>query len=93
MTQKNNRYTEDFKKQIVQLYETGQSANALCQQYDIGKSTIWKWIGYSKKSGSFKTAENRSEADKELLQLRKENKQLKMENDILKQAALIMGRK
>ncbi|EGQ4113233.1 transposase, partial [Staphylococcus pseudintermedius] len=30
---------------------------------------------------------------KELRKLRKENQQLKMENDILKQAALIMGRK
>ncbi|MDJ1089104.1 hypothetical protein [Macrococcoides caseolyticum] len=31
--------------------------------------------------------------EKELRKLRKENQQLKMENDILKQAALIMGRK
>jgi transposase len=34
-----------------------------------------------------------SESEKELRQVRKENKQLGMENDILKQAALILGRK
>ena len=31
--------------------------------------------------------------EKELIRLKKENQQLKMENDILKQASLIMGRK
>ena len=41
---------------------------------------------------SFKEIDNRSPEDIELLRLRKENKQLKMENDILKQAALILGR-
>lgn len=44
-------------------------------------------------SGSFKAKDNRSEEERRILQLEKENKQLRMENDILKQAALIMGRK
>ena len=37
--------------------------------------------------------DNRSDEENELIRLRKEVQQLKMENDILKQAALIMGRK
>ena len=44
-------------------------------------------------SGSFKAKDNRTDEENELLRLRKENKQLLMENDILKQAALIMVRK
>lgn len=44
-------------------------------------------------SGSFKAKDNRTDEENELLRLRKENKQLLMENDILKQAALIMARK
>ena len=44
-------------------------------------------------TGSFKAVDNRSEIENELLILRKENKQLKMENDILKQAAVIIGKK
>jgi len=44
-------------------------------------------------SGSFKEKNNRSKEETELIQPRKEVQQLKMENDILKQAALIMGRK
>ena len=44
-------------------------------------------------SGSFKIDDSRTDEEKRLLQLEKENQQLRMENDILKQAALIMGRK
>ena len=48
------------------------------------------WIQKYNKTGSFKESDNISEEEKEL---KKEVQQLKMENDILKQAALIMGRK
>ena len=47
----------------------------------------------SNNTGSFKSCDNRTEEEKEIIRLKKENQQLKMENDILKQAALIMGRK
>jgi transposase len=45
------------------------------------------------RSGSFAAKDNRSSEENELIALRKEVQQLKMENDILKQATLIMGRK
>ncbi|MWP63325.1 IS3 family transposase, partial [Gilliamella sp. Pas-s25] len=44
-------------------------------------------------TGSFIAKDNRRTEENELIALRKENKRLLMENDILKQAALIMGRK
>ena len=47
----------------------------------------------SDNSGSFHEKDNRTPEQEELIKLRKENQQLKMENDILKQAALILGRK
>jgi len=46
-----------------------------------------------KNKGSLNARDNRSEEENELLALRKENKQLRLYYDILKQAALIMGRK
>jgi transposase len=42
---------------------------------------------------SFKKKDNLTEEQAELIKLRKQVKQLEMENDILKQAALIRGRK
>ena len=61
--------------------------------YDLTPSALNGWIKKFNTTGSFKHKDNISDEEKRLLQLEKENKQLKMENDILKQAALIMGRK
>ena len=93
MAGKTRNYTEEFKKQIVSLHTNGKSALELAKEYDLAKSTITKWARDYGKTGSFKASDNRSEEENELLKLRKENKQLLMEVDILKQAALIMGRK
>ena len=65
----------------------------IAREYQIAKSTIIKWLNDYSESGSFKAKDNRTIEENELLRLRKENKQLMMENDILKQAALIMGRR
>lgn len=93
MAGKKKNYTEEFKKQIVALKQNGKSTADIAREYQIAKSTIIKWVNDYSKSGSFKAKDNRSDEENELLRLRKENKQLLMENDILKQAALIMARK
>jgi transposase len=93
MAGKKKNYTEDFKKQIVALKQSGKSTVEIAKDYNIAKSTIIKWTNDYTNSGSFKAKDNRTEEENELIRLRKENKQLLMENDILKQAALIMGRK
>ena len=93
MAGKTKNYTEEFKKQIISLHANGKSALELAKEYGISKSTVTKWVRDYAKTKSFKASDNRSEEENELLKLRKENKQLLMEVDILKQAALIMGRK
>lgn len=93
MAGKTKNYTEDFKKQIVALKTNGKATAEIAKEYGIAKSTIIKWVNDYSKSGSFKAKDNRTDEENELLRLRKENKQLQMENDILKQAALIMARK
>ena len=50
-------------------------------------------VNMTSNSGSFHEKDNRTPEQEELIRLRKENQQLRMENDILKQAALILGRK
>ena len=93
MSKRNNRYTDEFKIQIVNLLDSGKSISEISREYDIAKSTIHKWAKNYNNSKSFKAKDNLTESEKELIKLRKQNQQLKMENDILKQAALIMGRK
>jgi transposase len=95
MTTKRPRrtYTDEFKNQLVQLYLNGKRKCDIIREYEIAASLLDKWIKQSQTTGSFKEKDNRSDLEKELIELRKRNKQLEMENDILKQAALILGRK
>ena len=87
------RYEEEFKKQIVSLFNNGKSLADLNREFGVAKSTIKEWVERFNKTESFKASDNRTEEEKELIKLKKENKCLKMENDILKQAALILGQK
>ena len=87
------KFTEEFKRQMVQLHASGKPANEIIKEYDLTPSTFHKWVKQYNNSGSFKEKDNQTPQEKELIKLRKMNQQLLMENDILKQAALIMGRK
>jgi len=86
-------YTDEFKNQVVQLYKNGKRKCDIIREYDISSSLLDKWIKQANYSGSYKEKDNHTPEQKELIELRKRNKQLEMENDILKQAALIFGRK
>jgi transposase len=78
---------------MVKLYESGKPRKDIIDEYDLTPSTLDKWVKQSQTSGSFKEKDNRTPEEAELIKLRKENQRLLMENDILKQAALIIGRK
>jgi transposase len=93
MPKKRRTFTTDFKKQVVALYENGKSRQDIVSEYELTASALDRWITQFQQSGSFKEKDNRSPEEQELVELRKRNKQLEMEVDILKQAALIMGRK
>ena len=90
---KRRTFTDDFKHQMVSLYQHGKSRSEIVAEYDLTPSALDRWITQASQSGSFKTKDNRSPQEQELIALSKELKQLRMENDILKQAALIIGRK
>jgi len=90
---KKKHYAEEFKKQIVMLRKSGKGVKEIAEEYKLARSTINGWVNFYENTGSFKHSDNRSEQEKELIRLNKENKQLLMEVDILKAAALIMSRK
>ena len=86
-------FTQEFKTQIVNLYLGGKKKSEILREYDLHAATLDRWIKQHESTGSFKEKDNRTPEENELIELRKRNQQLEMENDILKQAALIMGRK
>lgn len=95
MSEKRERRTfnDEFKHQIVQLYNSGKPKAEICREYDLAQTVVDRWVKRINTTGSAKECDNRTPEELELIKLRKENNQLKMENDILKQAALIFAQR
>ena len=86
-------FTEEFKQQMVQLFNSGKPRSEVAREYDLTPSALNNWIKRINATGYSKEADNRTPEENELIKLRKENQRLLMKNEILKQAALIFGRK
>ncbi|BDT04698.1 transposase [Spiroplasma ixodetis] len=39
-----NSYTDEFKKQIVALYQSGKSVSCLAKEYNVTRAATYKWI-------------------------------------------------
>lgn len=86
-------YSEAQKKQLVELYNHGKPKCEIVREYDLTSSSFDRWVKRINATGSSHEKDNRTMQEQELIDLRKENLQLRMENDVLKQAALIFARK
>lgn len=86
-------FTEEFKKQMVELYKAGKTRAEIAREYDLTASALDRWIARISKSGSSREKDNRSEEENELIALRKEYQRVLLENEILKKAALIFAKK
>ena len=86
-------YEEEFKRQIVQLYENGKPSSQIRAEYGIPRSTLRRWVQGIRNSGSTKAADNRTPEENGLIELRKRDRQLEMEVDVSEQAAPVFARK
>jgi transposase len=91
------RYTAAFKAQAVELVGLGKPISEVAEELEIGASILYRWVrngGQSPRLGSEGgRAVGEEPAADELRRLRRENANLKLENDILKKAAVILGTK
>ena len=87
------RFTEELKRQIVDLHHAGKPPKDIEVEYDLGHSTVRRWIKLMDATGSARAADNRTPEQQRIIDLERENRQLKMEVDVLKQAALIFAQK
>ncbi len=86
-------YDEAFKRQIVRLYENGEPAREIKDEYDISHSTLRRWVQGLRDSGSTRATDNRTPERNEPVELRKRNRQLEMEVDVSERAAPVFARK
>jgi transposase len=87
-------FTDEFKASAVRLVlDEGKSVSAVARDLDLTASALQEWVTRARadrtkgKSGGLTTAER-----EELSRLRKEVRELRMERDILKEAAVLFAK-
>ncbi len=78
------KYDDEFKQNAVKKILDGQSVASLARELGVAESLLHKW-----RQAKISSA---SSAEREVLELRKRLREVEMERDILKKAALIFGR-
>jgi transposase len=87
-------FSDEFRAGAVRLVlDEGRTAGAVARDLDLTESALRNWVARAKadrtkgKSGGLTTIER-----EELARLRKENRQLRLERDILKKAAAFFAK-
>jgi transposase len=91
------RYTAEFKAQAVGLVAVGKPVKEVSRDLGISEGVLYEWARKGSKAAQLGSEGQRAEGElsvaDELRRLRREIANLKLENDILKKAAIILGTK
>lgn len=91
------RYTKEFKAQAVGLVGIGKAVKDVARDLGISEGVLYEWVRKGSQAAQLGSEGPRAEGElsgaDELRRLRRENANLKLENDILKKAAVILGTK
>ena len=86
MSKSRRAYAAEFRRQLVELVEAGRTPEELAREFEPTAQSIRNWVAQSARNagrgnGGLTTAER-----EELCRLRRENRQLRLERDILSNA-------
>ena len=87
MPRTRNPYPAEFREQIVALHRAGRSIDELAREFEPCAATIHTWVKQAERDGGRRADILSSAEREELRRLRRENRQLKQERDILSKAA------
>jgi transposase len=87
------QFDDDFKEGAVRLVlDEGKTVGAVARELDLTASALGGWVRHARAERTEgKSGLMREERD-ELMRLRKENRELRMERDILKKAAAFFAK-
>ncbi len=77
---------ESLKQQILELHGEGRSIDELCEEYDVPKSTLYRWIRKSKNNQPEISEEDINRIVSRLTTIEEEAKTYKKVLQLLKQA-------
>jgi transposase len=78
------KYDDEFKHEAVKKIHDGQSVASVARELGCAESLLHRW--------KRDALEASSDSEKEVIALRQRLREVEMERDILKKAALIFGR-
>ena len=86
-------FTDEFKAQAIRLVlDEGKTVSAVARELDLTASALRVWVERARADRSKGKTGLTTEERAELAQLRKENRILRMERDILKKASAFFAR-
>ena len=87
MPRTRNPYPAEFREQIVALHRAGRSIGELAQEFEPCAATIHGWVKRADRDDGRRADILSSDEREELRRLKRENRQLRQERDILAKAA------
>ena len=85
-------YPPEFRRQMVELVRAGRTPEELSREFEPTAQTIHNWVKQTDLDAGIRSDGLTTEERQELRQLRRENKRLRMEQEILKKAAAWFAR-
>ena len=87
------QFSEEFRVGAVRLVlDEGKTVGAVARELDLTPSSLAKWVQQARADRSQGKTGLTTEERAELAMLRKDNRELRMERDILKKAAAFFAR-
>ena len=87
------RFDDDFKAQAVRLVlDEGKSIGAVARDLDLTETALRDWVQRARANRTRGRTGLTTAEREELTQLRKENRQLRLEREILKNAAAFFAK-
>jgi transposase len=85
-------YPAEFRARMVELVKTGRTPEELSREFEPSAQTIINWVAQADIDAGVRHDGLSTAERQELARLRRENRQLKVERDILSQAAAWFAR-
>lgn len=91
-SKKHRVYAPEFRQQLIELVRAGRTPEELSREFEPSGQTIRNWVQQADRDGGRRTDGLTSAEREELTRLRRENRRLKQERDILSKAAAWFAR-
>jgi len=85
-------YPAEYRQQMVDLVRAGRTPGALAREFEVSAQAIRNWVRQGERDAGQRQDGLTSMEREELQRLRRENKQLRLEREILKRAAAWFAR-